>query len=350
METPYEFDTGACSVERTGDAHYRIRWRGTPPGQEIAVYMTDDPANLYDNRVHALADLCVPEAHSTNGEVVIVNPDAQVRHYFLLQPQNGKAIVLAERKVALEGTPNFRDLGGYATRDGRQLRWGKIYRSGKLCSLTEADIHYFKRLGVSAVCDFRLDVERRTQPAWLRDESAPKYVELPVSPGSSTNFMAKLYEGIIEVYDSMGFMKDINRDFVINQTSQYARMFELMLQGHQSILIHCASGKDRTGFGAAIILDVLGVPDDVIVEDYLLTNQHLCIDEEMERLSNTFVDSKGFVVPDSVLHPLIEARPEYIKACFHEIEERYGSRQRFHEEALGLDEASIETLRAIYLV
>ena len=284
-----------------------------------------------------------------DGEVVIVNPDPLVRHYFLLQPQNGKAIVLAERKVALEGTPNFRDLGGYATRDGRRLRWGKIYRSGKLCSLTETDIRYFQRLGISAVCDFRLDIERRADPTWLGDQQAPKFTELPVSPGSSESFMRNLFVGIIEVYDSTGFMKDINRQFVINQTAQYARMFQVMLQGHPAILIHCTSGKDRTGFGAAIILDVLGVDDDAIVEDYLLTNQHLSINKEMERLSNTFVDSKGFVVPDSVLHPLIEVRPEYIKACFQEIEQRYDSRQHFHEEALGLDDASIERLRAIYL-
>jgi len=158
-----------------------------------------------------------------------------------------------------------------------------------------------------------------------------------------------VYDGIIEVYDSTDLMKDMNRDFVINQTSQYARMFQLLLQGNHPILIHCASGKDRTGFGAAIILDVLGVDEETIVEDYLLTNQYLSIEKEMERLSNTFVDSRGFVVPDSVLHPLIEVRPEYIKACFEEIEHRYESKQHFYEEALGLDETMVERLKAIYL-
>jgi protein-tyrosine phosphatase len=348
-DRPFEFDTSACSVERTSEDDYRIRWDGTSRGQQIAIYMTDNPANLYENSVHSLKDLCAPPIHSTDREIVIANPDREVRHYFLLQPESSKPIVLAERKVALEGTPNFRDLGGYETAAGRRLRWGRIYRSGKLCSLTEADVHYFKRLGVSVVCDFRLDFERHSEPSWLGDEDAPNRAELPVSPGSADSFTKSIDDGIIEVYDSTDLMKDMNRDFVINQTSQYARMFQLMLRGDHPILIHCASGKDRTGFGAAIILDVLGVHEETIVEDYLLTNQYLSVEKEMERLSNTFVDSRGFVVPDSVLHPMIEIRPEYIKACFEEIEHRYESKQHFYEAALGLDETMIERLKAIYL-
>jgi protein-tyrosine phosphatase len=348
-DRPFEFDTRACSVERTGDGNYRIRWRGTSRGQRIAVYMTDNPANFYDNSVHSLSDLCAPATESTDDELVIANPDREVRHYFLLRPESGKPIVLAERRVALEGTPNFRDLGGYRTASGRHLRWGRIYRSGKLSSLTEADIHYFKRLGVALVCDFRLDFERRSEPGWLRDEGVPRRAELPVSPGSSESFQKSVGEGIVEVYDSTDLMKAMNRDFVINQTSQYARMFQLMLEGNHPILIHCAAGKDRTGFGAAVILDVLGVDEEIIVEDYLLTNQYLSVEKEMEKLSNAFVDSRGFVIPDSVLHPLIELRPEYIKACFEEIEHRYESKQHFYEAALGLDEAMIDRLKTIYL-
>ena len=98
-----------------------------------------------------------------------------------------------------------------------------------------------------------------------------------------------------------------------------------------------------------MILDVLGVDEDTIVEDYLLTNQYLSIEKEMARLSNALVDSRGFVIPDSVLHPMIEIRAEYIKACFEEIEHRYESKRHFYEEALGLDETMIERLKTIYL-
>lgn len=346
---PFEFDTRACSVERTGEGNYRIRWGGTSRGQRISVYMTDNPANLYDNSIHSLKDLCAPPIESTDCEIVIANPDREVRHYFLLQPESGKPIVLAERKVALEGSPNFRDLGGYTTASGRHVRWGRIYRSGKLSSLTEADVHYFKRLGVSLVCDFRLDFERRREPGWLADEDAPHRVELPVALGSPDSFKKSADDGIIEVYDAAELMKDMNRDFVISHTSQYAKMFQVMLQGNHPILIHCAAGKDRTGFGAAIILDVLGVEEEAIVEDYLLTNQYLSIEKEMEKLSNAIVDSRGFVVPDSALHPLVEIRPEYIKACFEEIERRYASKRQFYEQALGLDEAMVERLKASYL-
>ena len=115
------------------------------------------------------------------------------------------------------------------------------------------------------------------------------------------------------------------------------------------MLIHCASGKDRTGFGAALILDVLGVEEDEIVADYLLTNACLPLDEEMERLTAHVTDSSGGALAYDVLRPMVEVRPEYILACFEEIRHRYDSKQHFYQAALGLDKEKIERLRENYL-
>lgn len=161
--------------------------------------------------------------------------------------------------------------------------------------------------------------------------------------------MENLHSGIIAVEDSAGFMEEINRDFVANQMPQYAEMFQLLLTGDQPLLIHCASGKDRTGFGAALILDVLGVDEDAIVDDYLLTNKYLPVDKELERLSNAFSDHAGAPVSAEVLRPMIEVRPEYIKACFAEIRKRFASKQHFYKAALSLDDAKLEQLKDRYL-
>jgi protein-tyrosine phosphatase len=126
-------------------------------------------------------------------------------------------------------------------------------------------------------------------------------------------------------------------------------MFQLLLMDDQQILIHCASGKDRTGFGSALILDVLGVPEEAIVEDYLLTNKYLPIDEEVSRLAGQFVDQTGKEVSEEALRPLLEVRPEYIRACFEEIKKHYASKDHFYEAALQLDKSKVAQLKERYI-
>jgi protein-tyrosine phosphatase len=338
------FDLTACHVERTAEQDYRVSWRTHSPGQEITIYMTDDPERYYSDN-----DPGTPVLSTTAEEALISNPDKDVRHYFCLRSAHGETAILAERKLSLHGTPNFRDLGGYQSRDGRRLKWGKLYRSGKLSNLSDVDRQYIRRLGVTLVCDFRQVVEQELEPTWLGEETPNLLASLPTAPGSSANFIDNLHNGIIAVEDAAGFMEEMNRDFVANQLPQYAEMFQLLLAGDQQLLIHCASGKDRTGFGAALILDVLDVEESSIVSDYLLTNTYLPVEQELQRLSGEFTDKTGAAVPEKVLRPLLEVKPEYIKACFEEIRKRYESREHFFETALSLDERKIEQLKDRYL-
>jgi protein-tyrosine phosphatase len=337
------FDITACHVERTPEGDYLLRWRGSTPGQRIAVYMSDNPDRYYEG-----GDMGTPLFHTTEPEVRISNPDKRIRHYFYLESEQGEGVVLAERQLPLEGAPNFRDLGGYETWDGRRLKWGKLYRSSKLSALTEQDIHRVKRLGLTLVCDFRHLQEQELEPSLLESEPAT-HVSLPVTPGSLGHFLENLHSGIVAVEDSSSLMQAINREFVTHQMPRYAEMFRLLLLGEHQVLIHCASGKDRTGFGAALILDVLGVEEDRIVDDYLLTNRYLPLEEDIERLSRELRDHRGEPLSEAVLRPLLEVRPEYIAACFEEIRRRYDSREHFFETALELDEEKLALLRERYL-
>ena len=338
------FDLRFCHVERTLDQNYLIRWHGSLPEQKVAVYMSDNP-----DRYYAGGDLGTPILHSTVQEAVIANPDVAVRHYFYLETEQGEGAILAERQLSLQGTPNFRDLGGYDAQDGRRLKWGKLYRSSKLSELTDADVSYVRRLGLTLICDFRQVLEQELEPTLLGGDDSHTIASLPVTPGSSSSFMDNLHKGIIAVDDSAGFMEEINRDFVANQMPQYAEMFQLLLVGDQQLLIHCASGKDRTGFGAALILDVLGVSEEAIVDDYLLTNKYLPVEKEIARLSTEFSDHTGSAISEEVLRPMLEVRPEYIRACFEEIRQRYQSKQHFYESALSLDKHKVAKLKDRFL-
>jgi protein-tyrosine phosphatase len=338
------FDLSACHVERNRDHNYLVSWRLSRPGQKVAIYMSDSP-----DRYYAGNDLGVPVLHTAEEKALIPNPEKEVRHYFYLESEQGEGVILAERQLNLEGTPNFRDLGGYEADDGRRLKWGKLYRSSKLSALTDVDVRYVHRLGLTLICDFRQVVEQELEPTRLIGENSPMLASLPVMPGSSHSFIENLHNGIIAVDDAAGFMEEINRDFVINQMPQYAEMFQLLLAGDQQLLIHCASGKDRTGVGAALILDVLGVTEETIVNDYLLTNKYLPINKEVERLSREFTDHTGSAVSEAVLRPMLELRPEYIRACFDEIRKRYESREHFYESALRIDNSKVKKLKDRYL-
>jgi protein-tyrosine phosphatase len=338
------FDVTACHVERNQDQDYLVRWHGSRPGQRIAVYMTDNPDRYYKG-----SDLGTPLLYTSEPEVLVSNPDKAVRHYFYLESDQGEAVILAERQLPLEGAPNFRDLGGYETYDGRRLKWGKLYRSSKLSELTDVDVHRIKRLGLTVVCDFRHLLEQELEPSRLRTEHPTRHASLPVTPGSLNSFLENLHSGIIAVDDSAKLMQEINREFVTHQMPQYAEMFQLLLLEDQQVLIHCASGKDRTGFGAALILDVLGVTEEKIVDDYLLTNKYLPLDDEIARLSRELSDQKGAAVSAEILRPLMEVRPEYLAACFEEIKKRYQSKEHFYETALDLDAAKVALLRERYL-
>lgn len=333
-----------CNVERTEQQDYHIHWRTSHPGQTVRVYMTTNPDQFYCAKIHD-----EPVACTTDESVRIANPDKTRRYFFLLEFEHGEAIVLAERSLCIKGAPNFRDLGGYTSSDSRSLKWGKLYRSSKLSTLTPSDIEYVNRLGVTLICDFRQETEMQLEPTVLGENPKQLIAHLPVMPGSSQSFMDSLHNGIIDIEDSATFMQQLNREFVSTQMPRYAQMFKLLLADEHTLLLHCASGKDRTGFGAAILLDVLGVSEDAIVEDYLLTNTYLPLQEELERLSANVKNSKGAVVGQEILRPLLEVRPEYILACFDEIALRYGSRNNFYAKALGLDDEHINRLRDTYL-
>ena len=212
------------------DQDYLLFWNGAGPETSVAVYISESPEQFHRGIASA-----TPVIHTRAHEVQVPNPDASVRHYFYLQSEGGDSIMLAERKLHLLGSPNFRDLGGYETHDGRRLRWGKVFRSGKLSALSEQDIAAVNRLGLTLVCDFRQEVEQQLEPSRLGDSHPATFHGLPISPGSSDSFMDNLLDGIIDLENASNFMETMNRDFVINHLHQYARMFELLLEDEHRV-------------------------------------------------------------------------------------------------------------------
>jgi len=175
------------------------------------------------------------------------------------------------RHLDLAGASNFRDLGGYPGKDGSTVRWRQIFRSNHLGHLTEADIAVLRPLGLRSAFDFRGTEERDAAMCSLAGISVHS---LPIEPTVVAALRARLAGGAaLSSADALEVMRDSYRNYVRYNTPSFRALFAHLLEDRAPLVIHCTAGKDRTGFASALILHALGVPDQVIAEDYLLTNR-----------------------------------------------------------------------------
>ena len=143
------------------------------------------------------------------------------------------------------------------------------------------------------------------------------------------------------------FMVDINRDFALVQSAAYRVMFEEILAVDDArFLVHCAAGKDRTGFAAAIILLALGVPETVVMRDYLLSQQFFVPENEIAYIREKY-DMQA--ATDEMLMPVLEVHEDYLAMALNTINEAYPSFEAYLEQALGVGEPELAELRSRYI-
>lgn len=330
-------NTDAVHIWRDAEGDYHVEWEASHPDTEVTV--------------EPLGEGVVIHRDQSPGARVEGLPGGS-RHFFRLRDQYGNEILASERKLGMEGTPNFRDFGGYRTADGSAVKWGYLYRSGQLSTLSDQDIDLLASLDLDLVCDFRREEEQATDPSRLPSDRPPRIASLPIIPGSNSRFFEeaeKEGEGQLEFgrQAMFDFMVEINRDFAEGQRETYARMFrEILAQDEARFLVHCAAGKDRTGFAAALVLLTLGVPREVVMHDYMLTGRFFSPEREMERLQRKY--GMEHIDADAV-RPMLEVHEDYLARALASIDENYGSVERYMTEALGVGEQEREELRRRYL-
>lgn len=258
--------------------------------------------------------------------------DPLVRTYFYFATDNATAI-LAERRLPLEGGFNFRDLGGYRTTDGKYVKWGKIFRSDDLANLTGNDLAYLRSIPVNTVVDFRSPQEIGQAPDKLPSESTKRY-ELSISPGDLSQ--ASQIDGL-NATQLEGFMMQMNEQMVSDPqyVAQYREFFRLLQdEANAPLLFHCSAGKDRTGMGAALVLFALGVSEETVMEDYLLSNRYI-IDKYA-----------SYIEQYPALSSLFGVKREFLQSGIDRIKRDHGTVENFLRRELNVD---IEKLRQLYL-
>jgi protein-tyrosine phosphatase len=238
-------------------------------------------------------------------------------------------------RIALEGAVNFRDLGGYATTDHRRVRRGRVFRSDQLAELSAADLRTVAALGLRTLCDFRADSERAQKPNRQLMDPAPATHAVGFMPRGGEVLMAGAKGLAVAAIEQA--VTAIYRDFVRNRIPNYTRLFELMLAADAfPLLIHCTSGRDRTGFAAVLLLSALGVPREIIAADYVLS----------DRYRRDIAFQLGSGVDPKVMAAITRSHPAYLDAVFEEIDRGWGGMDVYLREALKLSDQARAYLRA----
>lgn len=251
--------------------------------------------------------------------------------------------------IAIEGVPNLRDLGGWATPDG-VVRRGVAYRSALVHELGPEAAGALRALGLRRVVDFRTEAERAAEPSGTPSDLDGVAIDVlgSVPGGAPAQLQALLADPAVAEQHLGGgrgveLMTRAYRDIVDlpSAVSGYRRFFDDLADPRlRPVLFHCATGKDRTGWAAAVLLLALGVALDDVVADYLATNDQL-----LPALEPQLARAEAAGVPRGLLVPVLGVRREYLQTALDEMESRFGTVDRYLTEGLGLDPSTLARLR-----
>jgi len=255
----------------------------------------------------------------------------------------------------LKGQPNFRDLGGYRTSDGRTVKHGLVFRSGELPRLTDDDVSQLRKLGIKTVISFLTDDEIMARGE-DRLPKGVKMVRLPIVGGDEGGGLAGV---ILEARQKADFSEvpvelnpEIHRLLITEGREQYASLLrELADSEKQPLAFHCSHGVHRTGTAAAILLSALGVPWESVRKDYLLSNEYRQAEVERRRkqLRDQAAKNQG-IPPEQVDMTNIDAfyilQTSYIDASLEEAVKQYGSMENYIRRGLGIEDELVDQLRS----
>lgn len=256
--------------------------------------------------------------------------------------KDGSTAYVAQRDVPETRITNFRDLGGYSTEDGKQVRYRTFYRCAPVVAKDEEAKHVLLSLGLQTIMDFRSAKEAEKDPdTQLTDCEIFQIGAIQLSGnefGGNLDFKALMQTADIKTLKQ--YMKKTYQELPFDNEA-YRMMFQRLLEHKVPLAFHCSAGKDRTGVGAYLILKTLGVCDEIILQDYLLSNVYR--KEENERIRKM-----AGPMGDAAMS-LMMVYEEYLTSTMEAIAARYNRFEDYLTSEYGIDENKLQQLRKMYL-
>ncbi len=253
-------------------------------------------------------------------------------------------------RIPITTAPNLRDLGGWATRRGGRVRVGQVYRSAELARLSGADLAAFAALGIRVVYDLRTAAERSSQPDQLPAGVDTQVLDiLADATGAAPASLIEALHDPATAAEQLGHGKAEEmfdaayREFLTlpSATDGYRRLFSgLVDNDRRPALFHCTTGKDRTGWAAAALLLLLGVSEDDVMRDHLLTNAELL--PQLKPIFDRFAAAGG---DPETLRPVLGVESGYLAASLDEMKTRYGTVERYFDVGLHIPATDQQRLR-----
>lgn len=219
---------------------------------------------------------------------------------------------------------NFRDLGGLPAGEGRMIRSQLFYRSPRLTGLSAKDSAWLNAQNIGAVVDLRGIEEALAAPIGVSPKLAARRVALSIEPRASARIREAEAQGPATFEIVRDIMIEGYRAYVSAHADVYAKFLRLLAASETPVVFHCSAGKDRTGFGAALLLAALGVPRAAIEADFLRTNDDWQPPADI-----------GERVPESYRRALLGVEVAYLDAAFDALERQHGGAIQFARDALG---------------
>jgi protein-tyrosine phosphatase len=249
-----------------------------------------------------------------------------------------------ERRVAIEGCLNFRDLGGYPTESGGTLRWRQLFRADGLHALSARGVATVRdEIGLGDIIDLRSSAELALDGRGPLEREAIRFHHLPLFDQQAPEGRAQ--RGAAERSPASGVvfgssLADLYFGMIDYARGPIAKVLTVLARTNEPAVFHCAAGKDRTGVISALLLSLLGVREELIVADYAATREAL--DQIVERL----MASEGYQgmfdeLPPDTLH----ADPETMEGFLARVRDAFGSMADYARE-IGIDPGDVERLRA----
>jgi protein-tyrosine phosphatase len=308
------------SCDQTGATEYKLAFSLTRNSHEVKIFAGT-------NAAHPTGD-AILTTHDTTVTVQAGQPGQRI--YFFIKPDHGEQREVSIRHLALQGTPNFRDLGGYQTTDGHYTHWGIIYRSGVLGNLTPTDL--------------------KTSPeVWIPNTSV-EHISLPIGGTSAKDSSGKS----VSVIDASATpqqlkerMQNVYGNFAFTNAPEYSKVFVQLEQDKLPLLYHCTAGKDRTGVFSALLLLTLGVPQDTVLADFQLTDKYLLhgLSQEAKQKMLATNPEMGDLSPEQ-RDVVMSADPDFLRSTLHQIDVKYGSFDNYRRQALGVSDEQVKELRS----
>lgn len=268
----------------------------------------------------------------------VINPVVELNY------EDGTKEIAGVQHLEDIGIINFRDIGGYVTEEGKQIKYQQFYRSAVVSSKKE-DMARLVSLNIKTILDFRSSWEVNEEPDVIVHnttyihKSAMKAMDEMAKSSKSLN-IADLEKKFVD-NDPVKMMKELYKDLIFNNEA-YKELFELIEQDKTPLLFHCSAGKDRTGIAAALIMLALGVDRKQIEEEYLLTNIY------RKPLIEEFAKEKQISFEEA--QSVVGVNKEYLDLFFTMILERHSTTDEYLEVEYGLTKQKREELKSRYTI